>query len=357
MGTSFPILPVILPVMHEGVVALDKEGVIQMCNDAAARLIRLEEVAKGRRLVGWEFASVCRLEALTSLVEEALFDGEAFRGEVNNEGGNVQRVEVSVIPKMRKGKVIGAVLLLLDRTDVFRLERVRQDFVANVSHELRTPIAAIRGWSETLATGPFELSDFVREQLQTIMRHADRLTALVNDLLTLSKAETVGTEEAKRRIDVQALIDEIVASQHEAVTRKELSVEIVVEPEVSRIYTHPRALEYVLRNLVENAIKYTPSGGEIEIRAELRKKGRFRLSVQDTGIGIEQQHLPRLFERFYRVDAGRSRSEGGTGLGLAIVKHYVSALGGDVKVYSEPGKGSQFAIRLPREAWVLPEEI
>jgi two-component system phosphate regulon sensor histidine kinase PhoR len=141
------------------------------------------------------------------------------------------------------------------------------------------------------------------------------------------------------------------------VTRKELSVEIVVEPEVSRIYTHPRALEYVLRNLVENAIKYTPSGGEIEIRAELRKKGRFRLSVQDTGIGIEQQHLPRLFERFYRVDAGRSRSEGGTGLGLAIVKHYVSALGGDVKVYSEPGKGSQFAIRLPREAWVLPEEI
>src|SRR5690606_29093264 len=144
--------------------------------------------------------SVCRLEALTSLVEEALFDGEAFRGEVNNEGGNVQRVEVSVIPKMRKGKVIGAVLLLLDRTDVFRLERVRQDFVANVSHELRTPMAASRGWSETLATGPFELSDFVREQLQTIMRHADRLTALVNDLLTLSKAETVGTEEAKRRI-------------------------------------------------------------------------------------------------------------------------------------------------------------
>lgn len=357
MGAAFPILPVILPVMQEGVIALDKDGVVQLCNDAAARMVRLEDAAKGKRLVGWDLSEVCRLGELAALVEEALLDGEEFRGEITSDVGQTRRVEIAVIPKARKGRVIGAVVLLLDRTDIFQLERVRQDFVANVSHELRTPITAIRGWAETLATGDFEIPEFVREQLGTIQRQADRLGALVNDLLTLAKAETIGIEGPHEGVKLRELLEHIVASQEDAIRAKELDVRIYVDPAVTEILTQPRALEYVMRNLIENAVKYTMPGGEVDVRAERRKKGRLRLSVRDTGMGIDKHHLPRLFERFYRVDAGRSRAEGGTGLGLSIVKHFVSALGGDVKVYSEPGRGSEFAVRLPRQAWALPEDV
>jgi len=132
-------------------------------------------------------------------------------------------------------------------------------------------------------------------------------------------------------------------------------VTVAIAPELAVIQTDARALEYILRNLVENAIKYSDPGGEVVIKAQRRKKGRLVVSVADDGMGIDKQHLPRLFERFYRVDKGRSRSEGGTGLGLAIVKHFASALGGDVKVTSQVGKGSEFVVRLPREAWELPD--
>lgn len=355
MSISFPVLPVILPIMQEGVIALDKDGVVRMANDAAARLVRLDEAAKGDRLVGRELVTLCKLEALSKLAEEVLFDGEEFRGEITNDTGHVRRVDVALVPKSKKGKVIGAVILLLDRTDVFRLERVRQDFVANVSHELRTPIAAIRGWSETLANGPFELPEFVREQLLTIQRNSDRLTALVNDLLTLAKAEAIGLHGDHVRVDLSGMIAEIVQAHEASLAAKGLAVQVIVDDEVESIHSEPRALEYILRNLIENAVKYSTKGGEIVVRAQRRKKGRLRISVQDDGMGIEKHHLPRLFERFYRVDEGRSRAEGGTGLGLAIVKHFASSLGGDVRVYSEPGKGSEFAVRLPRESWELPD--
>ncbi len=355
MSISFPVLPVILPIMQEGVIALDNEGVVRMANDAAARLVRLDDSARGERLVGHELTSVCRLDALAKLAEEVLLDGEEFRGEITNDTGHVRRVDVALVPRVKKGRVVGAVILLLDRTDVFRLERVRQDFVANVSHELRTPIAAIRGWSETLATGPFELPDFVREQLQTIQRNSDRLTALVNDLLTLAKAEANVLHGEYSRVDLQAVIDEVVVALETGLVAKQLEVQVIVDAEAAVIHTQRRALEYILRNLVENAVKYSNEDGKIVVRAQRRKKGRLRISVQDDGIGIDKHHLPRLFERFYRVDEGRSRTEGGTGLGLAIVKHFASSLGGDVRVYSEPGKGSEFAVRLPREAWEIPE--
>ncbi|MCB9532654.1 MAG: histidine kinase [Myxococcales bacterium] len=353
----FALLPVIMPVMHEGVMSLRADGTIAQCNDVAARLIRLDDAARARRLVGTPMSEACRLRPLQQIVEEALVDGEAFRGEINNDSGHIRRVDVCVMPRLQKGKVTGVAILLMDRTEVWRLERVRQDFVANVSHELRTPIAAIRGWSETLATGDFGLPEFVTEQVVTINRNAERLTALVNDLLTLAKAESVGLERQFVEVRLRTLIDDVLTHQAQALDEKRMRVHVAVAAEVERIFSEPRALEYVLRNLTENAIKYSPADGEIYVTAEVRKKGRLRLSVRDTGMGIEKHHLPRLFERFYRVDKGRSRAVGGTGLGLAIVKHFASALGGDVRVYSEVGEGSEFVVRLPRESWQLPTPL
>jgi two-component system phosphate regulon sensor histidine kinase PhoR len=354
MSVPFAVLPVVLPEMEEGVLALDKKGVIQLCNAAGAKILRVDNEATPTELVGCELSEVSRLPGLNSLVEEALFDLEVFRGEITNDKGDVRRVRVALLPIEEHGKGAGAVVLLMDRTEVWRLERVRQDFVANVSHELRTPIAAIRGWSETLASDAFELPEFVRAQLMTIQRHADRLTALVNDLLALAKAETVGLEAHFEEVSIEPIIEEIVRGQAEKLRKKAVAIEVEVEEAVATIWSQPRALEYILRNLIENAIKYSEVDGAVRVRVRRRKKGRLHLSVQDEGPGISKEHLPRLFERFYRVDAGRSRQEGGTGLGLAIVKHFTSALGGDVRVTSIPGEGAEFVVRIPRESWQLP---
>ena len=342
--------------MEEGVIAVDHKAVIRECNAAAARILRVESEASPDDLIGWELSDVSRLPSLTSLVEEALYDLDEFRGEITHDKGHIRRVSVSVQPIAGKKKAAGAVVLLLDRTEIWRLERIRQDFVANVSHELRTPIAAIRGWSETLASDAFDLPDFVKTQLGTIQRHADRLTALVNDLLALAKAETVGLEAQFEEVRLPELIDEILGGQAEKLRRKPLTIKTEVGEEAEKIWSQPRALEYILRNLIENAIKYSEKGGGITVRVRQRKKGRLHISVRDEGQGISKEHLPRLFERFYRVDAGRSRAEGGTGLGLAIVKHFASALGGDVRVTSEPGEGAEFLVRIPRESWRRPSE-
>ncbi|MFT6396430.1 MAG: two-component system phosphate regulon sensor histidine kinase PhoR [Bradymonadia bacterium] len=354
MSVPFPILPVLLPELHEGVVTLDRNGEILLCNDSGARILRTDEEAEGKGLIGWEFSEASRLPGLSSLVEEALFDREEFRGEITNDKGSVRRVRVAVLPIAKKGKTTGAVVLLLDRTEVWRLERIRQDFVANVSHELRTPIAAIRGWSETLASDAFDIPDFVRTQLGTIQRHSDRLTALVNDLLVLAKAESVGLDGQFERVSIRELIDEVIRGQAEKLRKKPLTIEVSVEDQVAEVWSAPRALEYILRNLVENAIKYSHKDGRVTVKVQKKKKGRLHLVVRDEGAGISKEHLPRLFERFYRVDAGRSRQEGGTGLGLAIVKHFASALGGDVRVSSEEGSGAEFVVRIPRESWQLP---
>lgn len=353
MSAPFSVLPVVLPELHEGVVALDPDGGILLCNDSGARILRTDNEAEGKSLIGREFSQASRLSGLNSLVEEVLVDGEEFRGEITNDRGSVRRVSVAVLPIVKKGKTTGAVVLLLDRTEVWRLERIRQDFVANVSHELRTPIAAIRGWSETLASDAFDIPDFVRTQLGTIQRHSDRLTALVNDLLVLAKAESVGLDGQFERVSMQEIIDEVVKGQAEKLRKKPLTIDVMIEEQVEVVRSAPRALEYILRNLVENAIKYSQKDGRITVRVLKKKKGRLHLVVKDEGAGISKEHLPRLFERFYRVDAGRSRQEGGTGLGLAIVKHFASALGGDVRVSSEEGSGAEFVVRIPRESWEL----
>lgn len=264
---------------------------------------------------------------------------------------------VAVVARLlrRDDTPYACMLTLVDVTQLRQLERMRQDFVANVSHELRTPITAIVGWVETLAG--MEMGAEQREVLATVEAQAGRLESLVNDLLMLARLENVGLQEAFVELDLVHLFGDVVASVREQADGQAIALEVAVDEPARFVMSETRALTYVIRNLVENGIKYTPEGGKVTLRASVSESGALRISVTDTGIGIAKQHLGRIFERFYRVDPGRSRDMGGTGLGLAIVKHFATALGGRVEVASELGQGSVFTLVVPRDSWHPESEL
>jgi two-component system phosphate regulon sensor histidine kinase PhoR len=235
------------------------------------------------------------------------------------------------------------VLLMRDVTDEKRAEATRRDFVANASHELRTPIAAIRAAAETLQAGALSDPEAAREFVDIVARHTDRLSRLTRDLLDLSRLESRQWRFDIARVDAAALSGQITDLMGAAAHEKGLILTSEVAADVA-VRADPRALEQVLVNLVENAIKYTERGS-VTLRAE-RDGAAWILAVADTGPGIERHHLPRIFERFYRADPGRSRDLGGTGLGLAIVKHLAQGMGAEVGVESD-GSGTRFRVRLP----------
>jgi two-component system phosphate regulon sensor histidine kinase PhoR len=227
------------------------------------------------------------------------------------------------------------------------LEKIRQDFVANVSHELRTPLTTIKGYTETLLEGALE-EEVAPQFLQVIQKHADRLTKIVEDLLTLSKVESKEFYLKWERLPLSELIDDVLDFVKEGAEKKKISISrsiILSSLEVigDRIY-----LEQVFINLLDNAIKYTHETGEISISALEKEQGEIQVMIKDNGIGIPKEDLSRIFERFYRVDKGRSQELGGTGLGLSIVKHIIQAHGGKVWADSKLGEGSTFYIALPR---------
>jgi two-component system phosphate regulon sensor histidine kinase PhoR len=230
-------------------------------------------------------------------------------------------------------------------TEARRVERLRRDFVANASHELRTPVAAIVGVAETLAAGAAEDASARASFLDILIRHAERLSRLTADLLDIARLEG-GYRPRVESVPVSAAVEAVLATLGPRAQEKQL--QLVVAPSAELTLAAERAaVEQILTNLVDNAIKYTPPGGTITVRAEGRAK-TVLLTVEDTGPGIPEQHLPRLFERFYRVDTARSRELGGTGLGLAIVKHLVLANGGEIGVESRVGRGTRFTVSLPR---------
>ena len=245
------------------------------------------------------------------------------------------------------GLKIGVLLVLYDITRLRRLERVRRDFVANVSHELKTPITAIKGFVETLAGGAMENPQDAARFLKIIEKHVERLDSIIEDLLTLSRLEQE-TERSEVVLEKRPLGDVLLAAVEvcRPIARSR-NIEIRVRAEervVCEIST--RLLEQAVVNLIDNAIKYSDSGSSIDVTLR-RAQFEAVISVEDRGCGIERQHLPRLFERFYRTDRARSRDLGGTGLGLAIVKHIALVHRGRVAVESEPGEGSVFSIYLP----------
>jgi signal transduction histidine kinase len=238
------------------------------------------------------------------------------------------------------------VLALFDLTGLRRLETVRRDFVANVSHELKTPLTAIRGFAETLTS---ELaSDQKHAQFaETIRANAERMQHLIDDLLDLSRIESGGWAPTPVNVDIAAAAAEAAAPYRDEAAEHGASIQIAVDPAATKVRADPVALRQALGNLVENAVRYTPSGGAITIFSRREDHG-VAVGVRDTGAGIPADHLPRIFERFYRADPARSRAAGGTGLGLAIVKHLVEAHGGRVRAESQLGRGTTVTLFFPR---------
>jgi two-component system phosphate regulon sensor histidine kinase PhoR len=229
---------------------------------------------------------------------------------------------------------------------VRRLERVRKDFVANVSHEIRTPLTSISGFAEALLDGAIDDPKTARKFLEIIVNQSHRLNAIVTDLLHLATLESGKASLNMKTVDLSAQVSNILEAVRALAREKNITLIVEIEPEHLMYETDEGKMNLVLSNLLDNALKYTPPGGKVRISGETIR-GRIEITVADSGIGVPKEDLGRIFERFYRVDRARSREMGGTGLGLSIVKHVIELLGGEIRVKSIPGEGSEFIVSLP----------
>jgi len=332
----------------EGVVAVDQAGMLVQMNGAAARFLR----ANLRSDLGLPFTEVCTNREIAELVRNALTTQRFQKKEANVEG---------VVLDCYAGPLsegAGAVLVLHDITEVRRLEAVRRDFVANVSHELKTPLTAIKGYVETLLTGGLDDRENNLRFLRKVEGHANRLTALITDLLSLSRIESGEAVARREAVEVKEVLAASMARLAPGAEKKGVRFEMGLPEESLKILGDTEALNQIFDNLIDNAIKYTESGGRISALLS-RQEGKVVLEVEDTGVGIPAEDLPRVFERFYRVDKARSRELGGTGLGLSIVRHLVQALDGEIRVRSSLGEGSVFTVvfpvHVPAEGGTLPD--
>jgi two-component system, OmpR family, phosphate regulon sensor histidine kinase PhoR len=319
----------LLSALPDAAALVSREGWVRASNAA------FDTLAASGRAAGLTPLEITRSAELSEAVKRAL-EGTARRLELAIQ----RRTYLVHLSPLLRGEVL---LLLRDVTDAKRAEATRRDFVANASHELRTPIAAIRAAAETLLAGAVEDQAAARTFVEIVARHAERLSRLTQDLLDLSRIESREWSFELAPVDAAALTGSVLELVAEPARAKGLLLRNEVPPGTA-VRADARALEQVLVNLVDNAVKFTAEGA-VTIRGE-RTERDVILSVADTGPGIDRHHLPRIFERFYRVDAGRSREQGGTGLGLAIVKHLVQGMGGEVDVESD-GAGTRFSVRLP----------
>ena len=332
----------ILDGMVEGVVAVDGQECILLMNERARAMFG---VGPGRG-EGKPFLEVIRNADLHEIFRSGRTAGGVFRHELRLIHPTDRTLRVTAVPLRLAGEEPGLVLVIDDVTELRRLEQVRTEFIANVSHELRTPLTAIQGYLETLLGGALEEPEHARRFVEIAFRHTERLGRLLNDLTDLSNIELGKVSLRLAPTPLRPIVDSVL----ELVAAKARDGEITLTTEVSEVI-HVQAdrdrLVQVLINLVDNAVKYTPAGGAVAVRARPTADGRVEVSVSDTGVGIPRAALPRITERFYRVDKARSRELGGTGLGLAIVKHLVLAHGGDLAIDSEEGRGTTVRVLLP----------
>ncbi|HEX6070209.1 MAG TPA: ATP-binding protein [Longimicrobiaceae bacterium] len=329
---------VLIDAMAEGVIALGPDGVVQRANPAAQRMFSLPA-----KLPVSSPEAVSRRAEFLRIVKRAL-EGEAIPPtELVGDGRSL----LATAQPLPDG---GAVVVLLDISELRRLEGVRRDFVANASHELKTPLTAIRGYSETLLD-PDLTPDRVRRFAGVVHANAERLQRIVDDLLDLSRIEKGGWVVHPEEVDVGALAYEAWTATPRPEGHKHVRFDVEIAGAAERAYCDPAALRQIFINLLGNALRYTPDGGLVRViatpQAGAAGRPEVRIEVSDTGTGIPSVHLPRIFERFYRVDPARSREEGGTGLGLAIVKHLVEAHGGSVEAESGVGEGTTIRFTLP----------
>ncbi len=330
----------ILEAMHEGVVVVDRDGRIELVNSALRRMLLLGGDAVGKLLI-----ETVRHAQLDAMLETARADPDDQPVEIDLPGLKPRRMLVQVAPLSAGDE--GLLFVFVDVTELRRLESLRRDFVANASHELRTPIAAVRSATETLQSGALEERIAAIRFVDIIDRNAQRLQSLVEDMLELSKLESKEFKLKRERVELQRVVPIVLALFRERAEKKGVHLSAELPLALPAIEGDARALEHVLSNLVDNAVKYCPRGARITVGGS-SDPSFVQFIVSDTGPGIAPEHLLRVFERFYRIDAGRSRELGGTGLGLSIVKHMVEAMRGKVAVESSVGKGSTFMVSLLR---------
>jgi two-component system phosphate regulon sensor histidine kinase PhoR len=335
-------LEAILSSISDGVIAVDSYMRIILINPTAKRLFRLEE-----NVLGEYFLEVFHFDQFYIMLQKIMNKKETSTMELILNQGDEKILRVNGAPILEESNFLGAVILVQDITELRKLEQVRTDFVANVSHELKTPLTSIKGFVETLRGGAIENKETAVKFLDIIQIEADRLSRLINDILSLSELESSRNSLLADKINIAAIARDTLDMMKAYADTKNITLENSVLQDEVWIHGSADRIKQMLINLVDNAIKYTPTGGKVTVMLE-DLKDTVICRVRDTGIGIAEEHIPRLFERFYRVDKGRSRSQGGTGLGLAIVKHIVLSMKGRIEVKSQVGKGSEFSIFIPK---------
>jgi len=330
-------LEMIVAAMTEGVLVLDRQGRITLTNASIRTILETE-----RDLTGMTLLEVSRRPELEKASRNVLSGGSTEMVELTTPSGRLLEANIAPVSNT-SGQTDSAVVVFHDLTNIKRTERMRRDFVANVSHEFKTPLTSIRGFAETLLTGALADRKIATDFVRTIERNAQHLEALVSDLLTLARIESE-LPTTKESVNIKSIVDEQVSGRQSVLAERD--IRIVNECAANEVHADRVRLSTAISNLIDNAILYNKAGGEVRIIGA-RENGTFRLDITDTGEGIAAEELPRIFERFYRVDKARTRVTGGTGLGLSIVKHAIESQGGTIQVTSRLGAGSTFTIRLP----------
>jgi len=341
LGSNESMINVILNSMGEGVLLLNQADRIVLMNPSAEKILDISE----KEGLGKHYLEIVRHPVLADLLTDSKKEGISS-GEIDFAGKEERTFAVSVAAIQKTPELIlGQIVVLSDITSMKRLMRMRTDFVANVSHELKTPLTAILGYAETLLEGAIADKKNRGLFLKKISEQAQRLHALISDVLELSKIESGMFITSLEPLDLSEVVSQVI----EVLKAKWESKEIVIHQQIPggmKAIAHQEGLFHVFENLLDNAIKYSPEKSEIRVFTQVLPDGHVEISVQDHGSGISQEAQSRVFERFFRVDASRSRAMGGTGLGLSIVKHLAEKMRGEVSLQSEEGKGSTFSIIL-----------
>ncbi len=336
-----------LAALKDAVILLNEKKLVVFCNHAAAELFQKH----AEKMAGLSFLEATQSLELERFLENALSSRKTMVKEIFMARHEEKVLLCQMIPSFSSGGSKIA-CILQDFTKFYRLETIRRDFAANISHELKTPVAAIRSVAETLLRGAKDDAS-VRDKFIVSLHHeAERLSRVLQDLLDLLRFESGEFHLQKKELSLRTLCEDALQKFHDEIAQKNVAADINIEEGVPLVLADASAVEHVLRNLIDNAVKYTPEGGHIIVGARTETSGKKSMVVfvRDTGIGIPSVDLQRIFERFYRVDKARSRELGGTGLGLSIVKHLVEAHGGRVWAESQLNRGSSFYFSLP-----LPE--